>query len=333
MNLLLEIEELTVGFYTENGVLKAIDQISFNVHEGETVCIVGESGSGKSVTSLSVMRLIEYDNGIILNGEIRFKGEDLVQKNQEEMRRIRGGQIAMIFQEPMTALNPVFTIGKQITETIKRHEKINSKGALERTLELLKLVGISEPDIRVKQYPHELSGGMRQRTMIAMALACNPNLLIADEPTTALDVTIEAQILDLLRDLKEKLNMSIMLITHDIGVAAEMADRVVVMYAGKIMEEGNVFDIFDHPQHPYTIGLLNSIPGMEGERGGKLKSIKGSIPSINQIPKGCRFHPRCSFATDQCRQEEPKLSEINGRNLACWNYKDVISKTSKEVEA
>lgn len=324
MSLLLQIENISTAFNTENGLVKAVENASFEIKKGETICIVGESGSGKSVTALSTMRLIEYENGNIISGDIIFEGKSLLLKSQEEMRKIRGSEIAMVFQEPMSALNPVFKIGKQITEAILLHSKVERKVAWERAIELLRLVGVSDPDIRVDQYPFELSGGMLQRVMIAISLACNPKLLIADEPTTALDVTVEAQILDLLRDLKSEFGMSIMMITHDVGVAAEMADRIVVMYAGTVMEEGTVYDIFDEPLHPYTIGLLESIPDMEVDRSKKLTSIKGAIPSVNELPSGCRFHPRCSFATDKCRKDEPILSSLGSRQIACWNYEDVL---------
>lgn len=329
---LLEIEHLTTGFATDAGLLIAVDDVSLTIGEGETVCVVGESGSGKSVTALSIMRLVEMENGLILNGKLRFDGQELTEKSQEEMRRIRGGQVAMIFQEPMTALNPVFTIGDQIAEAVMLHEHVSKEQAWKRAEEMLALVGIPEPHMRVRQYPHELSGGMRQRVMIAMALACNPKLLIADEPTTALDVTIQAQILDLLRDLKQRFHMAILLITHDMGVAAEMADRVVVMYAGRVMEEGGVNDIFDLPEHPYTQGLLASIPGLEGERGGRLHSIEGSIPSLAHLPSGCRFHPRCPFATQQCQQEEPLLREVRGHRVACWHAEQVAAVVTDQNE-
>ncbi len=326
MNSILEIKNLTTGFKTDHGIVKAVDGVSFTVEKGQTVCIVGESGSGKSVTSLSILRLIEYENGIILDGEINFEGENLVTKSNEEMYKIRGGQISMIFQEPMTALNPVFTIGKQISEAIRFHKDCSKSEAMIRSKELLQLVGISEPEIRLKQYPHELSGGMRQRAMIAMALASDPKLLIADEPTTALDVTIQSQILTLLQNLREKLNMSILLITHDIGVAAEMSDRVIVMYAGKVMEEGSVYEIFDRPFHPYTIGLLRSIPTTDGDRSKRLESIKGSIPTITNMPSGCRFHTRCDFATEECRKQEPPLEmREDNRKIACWHYEKIRS--------
>lgn len=322
---LLEIKELTTGFFTKNGVVVAVDGISFTLNEGETVVVVGESGSGKSVTSLAVMRLVDYDNGAILDGQVLFQGRNLADLSQEEMRRIRGGQIGMIFQEPMSALNPVFTVGHQIAEAVMLHEGKSREEAWKRAEEMLTLVGISEPATRAQQYPHEFSGGMRQRAMIAMALACNPRLLIADEPTTALDVTIQAQILDLLRVLKKEFNMSIMLITHDMGVAAEMADHIVVMYAGKVVEYGTVFQLFDQPHHPYTVGLLASIPGLEGERGGHLHTIRGSIPSITNMPPGCRFHPRCPYASDKCRQEEPPLLDFDGQLSACWHADQVVA--------
>ncbi|HEY4388374.1 MAG TPA: ABC transporter ATP-binding protein, partial [Ktedonobacteraceae bacterium] len=319
--------QLTVGFRSEDGPLRAVDGVYLTVNEGETVCVVGESGSGKSVTSLAILRLIEQESGAVVNGQILFQHEDLLRKSDEEMRQIRGSQIAMIFQEPMTALNPLMTIGAQISEAVLLHQKLSKAQARERAIEMLRAVGISEPETRVHQYPHELSGGMRQRAMIAMALVCNPKLLIADEPTTALDVTIQAQLLDLLRQLQSQSNMAILLITHDMGVTAEMADRVVVLYAGKIMEEGMVEQIFDHPHHPYTIGLLASIPGLEGERGTRLHTIGGSIPALTDLPGGCRFHPRCSFATERCQREEPSLRTVNGRNVACWRAEEVAAST------
>lgn len=322
MKELLTVNHLSVDFQSDGKKIRALDQISFQVNEGETVCIVGESGSGKSVTSMSIMRLIDFENGQIANGEILFNGEDLVKKSQNEMRDIRGKDISIIFQEPMTALNPVFTIGRQLMEGIERHEKVGKKEAYERACRLLDLVGINDVEVRMKQHPHELSGGMRQRVMIAIALACNPKLLIADEPTTALDVTIEAQIINLLNELKEKINMSIIFITHDMGIAAEIADRIIVMYAGKIVEEGTVYQIFDNPTHPYTKGLLQSIPTGESRKG-NLYSIKGTIPSLTDWPRGCRFHPRCEFATEKCFSEQPPLLEVSGRKVACWNYKEV----------
>ncbi|MBB6453748.1 oligopeptide/dipeptide ABC transporter ATP-binding protein [Salirhabdus euzebyi] len=328
MKELLQVKNLSVEFQSDAGKIRAIDDVSFNVKPGETVCIVGESGSGKSVTSLSVMRLLEYENGSIAGGEVLFENEDLVTKSQEEMRKIRGNDISIIFQEPMTALNPVFTIGRQLIEGIQQHQDVSKKEAWDRACELLRLVGLNDVPVRMKQYPHELSGGMRQRVMIAIALAGNPKLLIADEPTTALDVTIETQILNLLNELKEKINMSIILITHDMGVAAEVADKIVVMYAGKIVEQGTVYQIFDEPTHPYTKGLLQSIPS-DTDKKDRLYSIKGTIPSLNDLPQGCRFHPRCEFATDKCLQSEPPLLQENDREVACWNFKEVLKEKVK----
>ena len=322
---LLEVKDLVTGFWSDKGLLVAVDGVSFVVGEAETVCIVGESGSGKSVTSLSMMRLVDFDNGGILSGKVLLGGDDLAQKTQEEMRRIRGSQIAMIFQEPMTALNPVFTVGDQIAEAVMLHEGKSKEDAWKRAVEMLTLVGIPEPDVRAAQYPHEFSGGMRQRAMIAVALACNPKLLIADEPTTALDVTIQAQILDLLRHLQQQLKMSIVLITHDMGVAAEMADRIIVMYAGKIVEEGTVIDLFDNPKHPYTMGLLASIPGYNSVRGGRLHTIKGTIPNIAKMPPGCRFHPRCPHAVDACKAQEPALKDQHGHRVACLRVDEIAA--------
>jgi peptide/nickel transport system ATP-binding protein len=328
---ILEIRNLKTGFVTESGIVKALDGVSITIEKGQVVCLVGESGSGKSVTSLNVMRLSDYDGGIVLEGEIRFHGEDLVKKSQEDMRKIRGSKIAMIFQEPMNALNPVFTVGDQIAETLRLHKGMSKEEAQRKAVEMLRKVGIPEPEIRAKQYPHEMSGGMCQRVVIAMALVCRPELVIADEPTTALDVTVQAQILDLLRELQSELHTSILLITHDMGVAAEMADRIAVMYAGTIVEEGTVEEIFSQPHHPYTIGLLNSIPGFEGQRGTELYTIKGSIPSLANLPTGCRFHPRCPFATDKCRAEEPSLLEIgSGRRAACWYAEEVALKAKEQ---
>ncbi|WP_040952161.1 ABC transporter ATP-binding protein [Gorillibacterium massiliense] len=320
---LLEIRKLTAGFVTDKGFVKATDQISLSIKKGETVCLVGESGSGKSVTSLAIMRLIEYAGGMILEGDIHFHGQGLAARRQEDMRKIRGNRIAMIFQDPMSALNPVFTVGEQIAESLRLHQNKNNQEAMKMAIDLLRLVGIPAPEIRAKQYPHEMSGGMCQRVVIAIALACNPELLIADEPTTALDVTVQAQILDLLRRLQEEMGMSILLITHDMGVAAEMADRIAVMYAGAIVEEGAVGEIFEHPAHPYTTGLLQSIPGFEGERGGELFTIRGTIPPIDQLPSGCRFHPRCPQAMDICRNQAPiDFMVAKDHRAACWLFAD-----------
>ncbi|RNB83187.1 dipeptide ABC transporter ATP-binding protein [Brevibacillus nitrificans] len=330
MEELLDVRDLTVDFMTKTGLLTAINEVSFHIKKGEIVCLVGESGSGKTITSLSIMRLIEHANGQIADGTIRFAQQDIAQMQQEEIRKIRGKKIAMIFQEPMTALDPVFTIGFQIMEVILRHEPVSKEDARKRAVYLLQRVGIPEPKIRMNQYPHELSGGMRQRAMIAIALACNPELLIADEPTTALDVTIQSQILDLLRELKDEFQMSILLITHDLGVAAEMADRIIVMYTGRVVEQATVHQLFERPYHPYTQGLLQSIPSIDVERGSRLHSIKGTIPSLTNLPSGCRFQPRCPHATLHCESHEPMLAELDGRQVACWHAKE-IAERDKDV--
>lgn len=314
MGTLLEVKNLKTGFKTDDGHFLAVDDVSFKLEEGKTLGIVGESGCGKSVTSLSIMRLIPNPPGKIEAGEILFNGKDLLTLSDEEMRKIRGNEIAMIFQEPMTSLNPVFTVGNQIGEAIELHQKGLSKQQVrEKTVEMLKLVGIPEPDKRVDDYPHQLSGGMRQRVMIAMALSCNPRLLIADEPTTALDVTIQAQILDLIRNLQKDFNASMILITHDLGVVAETCDDVAVMYAGKVVEYGSVEDIFYRPKHRYTQGLLNSIPHFEtGHRLQRLETIPGLVPSMFNLPKGCRFQDRCKFKQADCEAAQPMLKAVDG---------------------
>ncbi|KQX48215.1 MULTISPECIES: ABC transporter ATP-binding protein [unclassified Paenibacillus] len=324
MKQLLEIENLSVQFTTNKGSFTAIQDITLNIGAGETVCLVGESGSGKSVTSKSVMRLIDYENGVISGGQIVLDGDDLATLSQKELRALRGKKMAMVFQEPMAAFDPVFTIGSQITEVIIQHKQGNREQAWERAVHLLKRVGIPEPEIRMNQYPGELSGGMLQRAMIAMALSCNPQLLIADEPTTALDVTIQAQILHLLQELKDEFNMSILLITHDMGIAAEMADRIIVMYAGQIVEQATVQQLFTKPHHPYTRGLLRSITTMDSDRTSRLFSIEGTIPHLSDLPTGCRFHPRCPFATDRCKNDSPPLQSVNGRLAACWYSEDLV---------
>jgi len=314
----LQIENLQTHFFTDRGQIPAVDGINITVNKGEVVGIVGESGCGKSVTSLSVMRLVPNPPGKIVGGAIRFKGEDLVRVTEKRMREIRGNEIAMIFQEPMTSLNPVYTIGDQIGEAIRLHTKASKKEARLRSVEMLKKVGIPRAEAIVDEYPHQLSGGMRQRVMIAMAMACNPELLIADEPTTALDVTIQAQILDLMKSLNQESGTAIMLITHDLGVVAEMCHRVVVMYAGNVVEEGDVRTILKSPKHPYTIGLLNSIPKME-ESKERLYSIPGNVPLPGSLKVGCRFAPRCEHATDRCRVEMPELKEVgDGHRSRCW---------------
>ena len=314
---LLEIKGLKTYFQTDEGVVPAVDGVDITVYEGETVGIVGESGCGKSVTSLTTMRLTP---GKVVDGSITFQGRDLLALSNEEIRKVRGNEMAMIFQEPMTSLNPVFTIGQQIGEAVEIHMQYNKQQARQRTIEMLKLVGIPRAEQIVDEYPHQLSGGMRQRVMIAMAMSCNPKLLIADEPTTALDVTIQAQILDLMRELKEKHNTAIMMITHDLGVVAEMCDRVVVMYAGKVVEEADVVTLFTNPKHPYTQGLMKSIPRLDGTEQ-RLYSIKGSVPIPGSLRKGCTFAPRCEYATDICREGVPELVKVEeGHSCRCWLY-------------
>ena len=314
---ILKVKNLKTHFYTEDGVVKAVDGVSFELYEGETLGIVGESGSGKSVTSLSIMRLLD-EKGRIVDGEIIFRGKNLLELPESEMRKIRGNEIAMIFQEPMVALNPVYTIGDQIMEAIMLHQGVGEKEARKMAIDLLRKVGIPEPEKRVDQYPHQLSGGMRQRAMIAMALSCRPSVLIADEPTTALDVTIQAQILDLMKELQREYGMALIMITHDMGVIAEMADRVVVMYAGQVVEYGEVHEIFKHPRHPYTYGLLSSIPRLDVEQQ-KLKSIPGTVPDPLNFPPGCRFHPRCEFAQERCKKEIPQMVEVSpGHYSRCF---------------
>jgi peptide/nickel transport system ATP-binding protein len=320
---LLEVADLRTWFFTRDGIVRAVDGVSFHVTPGETLAIVGESGCGKSVTALSVLRLIPSPPGRIVSGKIRFAGRDLLDLSEAQMRQVRGNEISMIFQEPMTSLNPVLTIGRQIAETLTLHQGLNRAKALARAVDMLRLVHIPEAERRIAEYPHQLSGGMRQRVMIAMALACNPKLLIADEPTTALDVTIQAQILDLMRELKQKIDAAIVLITHDLGVVAEMAQRVVVMYAGRKAEEAPVGPLFRRPLHPYTKGLLNSVPRLgatlAGERA-RLAEIPGTVPSLKETIPGCPFEARCTFATDLCRREMPQFEEKElGHFAACFH--------------
>lgn len=322
-DLLLEVKNLKTHFISDSGTVKAVDDVSFKISKGETLGIVGESGSGKSVTSLSIMGLLKDTPGKIVGGEILFEGTDLVGISESEMRKIRGNDIAMIFQEPMTSLNPVFRIGRQIEEAVILHTKLSKRHARGRAIEILTAVGISRPAEIIHDYPHQLSGGMRQRVMIAMAMACIPKILIADEPTTALDVTIQAQILDLMRNLTEVSETAILLITHDLGVVAEMCDRVVVMYGGRAVEESDVHSIFSNPKHPYTQGLLASIPKM-GERVDRLPSIAGNVPIPSRMPEGCKFAPRCPFAMDICWEEEPLLKEVSPNHSSrCWLHEEV----------
>jgi peptide/nickel transport system ATP-binding protein len=317
---LLAIEDLRTHFFTRDGVVRAVDGVSYTVNAGETLAVVGESGCGKSVTALSILRLVPSPPGRIVGGAIRFEGRDLLQLSEGEMRRIRGNDISMIFQEPMTSLNPVLTVARQIGETLTLHQGLSGRDAERRAVEMLRLVRIPEPQRRARQYPHELSGGMRQRVMIAMALACNPKLLIADEPTTALDVTIQAQILDLMRELKARLGAAIILITHDLGVVAEMAERVVVMYAGRKVEEAPVRELFRRPRHPYTLGLLASVPRLGATHGRadapRLAEIPGVVPSLREPIVGCAFAPRCTYATERCRREAPPLEAKAPAHLA-----------------
>ncbi|WP_277673715.1 ABC transporter ATP-binding protein [Piscibacillus halophilus] len=321
--IILDVKDLRTSFFVDDFEVKAVDGVSFKLPKGKTIGIVGESGSGKSITALSILRLLEKP-GKIVGGEINFKGNDLTKASEQEIRSIRGNEISMIFQEPMTSLNPVYTVGQQIRETLKVHQGLGKEQGMEKGVELLKLVGIPSPQERIKQYPHELSGGMRQRVMIAMALACNPELLIADEPTTALDVTIQAQILELINELQEELGMSVIMITHDMGVVAETCDYVAVMYGGKVVEYADVKTIFKDPKHPYTVGLLNSIPRHDIDVD-ELEPIRGSVPSPKNMPNGCRFAPRCPFATDLCMEELPDLGDVSEEDenlVRCWIYSE-----------
>lgn len=324
MNNILEIEELRTHFNTEDGIVKAVDGINLRIREGETVCIVGESGCGKSITALSVMRLLEQDV-VNVSGSVRFGDTDILSLTKPQLRSLRGNDIAMIFQEPMSSLNPVLTIGQQIMEPLMDHLKLGKKQARQKAIELISQVGISRPEQIANSYPHELSGGMLQRIMIAIAISCNPKLLIADEPTTALDVTIQAQILDMLRQVKEQSNMSILLITHDLGVVAEMADYVVVMYSGKIVEEGEVVELFERPKHPYTQGLLRSKP-IVGQRREELYSIPGQVPNPLTLKESCYFHDRCEHCMSVCTSSEPLLKQVGERQkAACWLYEEALT--------
>ncbi len=318
-DLLLEVRDLKTYFRTMDGVVRAVDGVNMAIKPGKTLGVVGESGSGKSVTAFTCMRLLS-SNGFVQDGEVYFQGTNLLDISEEEMRRIRGNKISMIFQEPMTSLNPVYTIGDQVSEVLKVHKGLRGRAVRDRTIEMLRRVGIPGAERRLTDYPHNLSGGMRQRVMIAMALATDPALLIADEPTTALDVTIQAQILDLMRGLTREFNTSIMLITHDLGVVAEMADDVAVMYTGQIVERGSVYQVLKEPKHPYTLGLLNSIPS-ETSKGQKLNVIRGTVPNPLELPQGCTFAPRCPYVMDICRKQEPKMVQIApGHTAHCWLY-------------
>ncbi|WP_137663732.1 ABC transporter ATP-binding protein [Enterococcus hulanensis] len=316
---LLRVEDLTVKFRTYNGEVTAVNNLELLLNENETLGIVGESGSGKSVTSLSIMGLLEEATSSV-SGKALFKGTDLIAMKEKEKQQYRGNHLAMIFQEPMTSLNPLHKCGKQIIESMRIHTDISKAEAQEKAIELLKLVGIPAPEQRFNEYPHQMSGGMRQRVMIAMALACDPQLLIADEPTTALDVTIQAQILEVLKELRDRLKMGIILITHDLGVVSEVCDRVIVMYTGKVVEQGLIREILDNPKHPYTEGLIAAIPNIQDEKG-KLSSIEGMVPQLDNMPQGCSFHPRCPYAMDICKEKRPALTTAeNGRKVRCFKY-------------
>lgn len=328
---LLEVKELKTHFHTERGQVTAVDGVTLHVDEGEILGLVGESGCGKSVTSQSILRLFDEKRLVQYDGEILFKGTNLLELSNEKMESIRGNDIAMIFQDPLSSLNPVFTIGSQIAESILLHQKVSKKEAYKQAVEMLRLTGIPAPEKRVKEYPHELSGGMRQRVMIAIALSCEPQLLIADEPTTALDVTIQAQILDLIVEINEKLNMGVVFITHDLGVVAEICTRVAVMYLGQIVEEADVEDIFENPLHPYTKGLMKSVPQIDGDRSEKLHVIEGTVPALDNVPKGCRFATRCPYADELCLEKVPELREFaSGQKARCWHVEKIAEEEEKE---
>ena len=323
-DVLLDVQDLVTAFDTEVGRLRAVDGVSFQVRRGHTLGIVGESGCGKSVTALSIIRLLPQPMGRVLGGQVMFEGRNLLEASEEDIHAIRGARIGMIFQEPMTALNPVHRIGKQLSEVFLLHQDITPRTALEKSVEILDKVGIPSPEVRVGEYPHQLSGGMRQRVMIAMALACKPALVIADEPTTALDVTIQAQILELMKALQEEMGMSILLITHDLGVIAETCEDVVVMYAGRVAEKGGVHDIFERPRHPYTRGLLESIPRLENKRKTRLQVIEGMVPGLKDLPAGCRFQNRCPYRVKRCEAEQPDIARVDtGHHVSCHRWRDI----------
>ena len=316
---LLDVKDLKTYFLTDDGLVKAVDGVSFDLYEGETLGLVGESGCGKSVSALSILRLIPYPPGKIVNGDIQFDGKSILEISEDEMRDIRGNDIAMIFQEPMTSLNPVLTVGRQVAEPLEIHQNIKKQDALKEAVTLLEKVQIPEAEIRVQAYPHQFSGGMRQRAMISMGMGCNPKLMIADEPTTALDVTIQAQILELMKNLTRDHGIAMIIITHNLGVVARYADRVNVMYAGRIVEKGTADDIYDNPQHPYTIGLMLSVPKLDQDVKEKLIPIEGQPPDLSNLPPGCAFHPRCTYAIDKCREEIPELETVSETHQkACW---------------
>jgi len=332
-NVLLNVKDLEICFHTYNGIVKAVRGMNFALKRGETLGMVGESGCGKSATALSILQLIPNPPGEIINGEIWFKADDLLKMKSKNLRRIRGNNISMIFQEPMTSLNPVYTIGHQIAETIVLHRKLNKDKAIEETIKLLDIVSIPFPERRIHEYPHQLSGGMKQRAMIAMALSCNPELLIADEPTTALDVTIQAQILDLIKRMKKKYGMSVLMITHDLGVIAEVSENVIVVYAGEVIEYSDVKSLFLKPKHPYTMALLKAIPKLTDTPRKKLEVIKGNIADPISLPTGCKFHPRCEYVINFCKKKEPKLEKIGDNHfVSCWIYDKEKAESFKSVK-
>jgi oligopeptide transport system ATP-binding protein len=316
---LLQVKDLRTYFNTEEGIVKAVDGVTWDVQEGETLALVGESGCGKSVSALSVLRLLPIPPARIVSGEVLFDGEDLLKLGEEEIRHIRGNRISMVFQEPMTSLNPVLTIGKQLTESIELHLRLDKEAAIARAIQLLEMVGVAEAERRIGDYPHQFSGGMRQRVMIAMAMSCNPRLLIADEPTTALDVTIQAQVLEVMHRLSQEFGTAVVIITHNLGVVARYADRVNVMYAGKIIESSTASKVYADPRHPYTLGLLHSVPRLDQVTGEKLVPIEGLPPDLGRLPPGCAFYPRCTYRVDKCREEYPPLQLVaEGHYAACW---------------
>ena len=327
--MLLSVKNLSTEFPVKKGIVRAVEDVSFDVDQGEILAIVGESGSGKSVTSLSIMGLLA-EPGHVAGGSLEFEGKDLATLSEKQYRELRGNDMAMIFQEPMTSLNPVYRVGNQIVEAIRTHEKVSKAEAKDRAVDLLRKVGIPSPEARINDYPHQMSGGMRQRVMIAMALGCNPKLLIADEPTTALDVTIQAQILDLLRRLRDDTGMAVLLITHDLGVVSETADRVVVMYCGQVVEEAEVRTLFDHPMHPYTLGLLKSIPRLEDDDSKRLYMIKGMVPNPLEMPPGCHFSDRCDSCMDICRTKVPELVDVDGHKVRCFLYESADGEVKSE---
>ncbi len=330
MATLLDVQDLKTHFFTQEGVVKAVDGVSYDLEEGETLGLVGESGCGKTVSALSIMRLIPDPPGKTVGGQVLFNGEDLLKLNNAQMRRIRGRQIAMVFQEPMTSLNPVLTVERQLTESLELHLSMSRSDARKEAVHRLEQVGIPDSERRIKQYPHQFSGGMRQRVMIAMALSCNPKLIIADEPTTALDVTIQAQILELMKSLSKEYGVSLIIITHNLGVVARYADRVNIMYAGRIIERGTAEEIYRNPRHPYTLGLLNSVPRLDQPRKEKLDPIEGQPPDMINLPQGCSFRERCRYAIDRCAEEVPLLQEVGEGHLsACFVAKDLVSKTEE----